>query len=79
MINGLKNLDVDGEYDYSTIDQVEKFAGTHPSSMMERIHRLNWSFTPQKRKLSIKNRFSNWFEKWTGKRIGEYKNYTLIP
>ena len=72
-----KNIASDGEYDYSDIDQIDTFKGTHPTLMRERIDRIHWSFTPGRTKLSLKNKISNWIEKWTGYRIGEYKNYIL--
>ncbi len=74
-----KNIASDGEYDYSDIDQIDTFKGTHPTLMRERIDRIHWSFTPRRTKLSLKNKISNWIEQWTGYRIGEYKNYILKP
>jgi hypothetical protein len=71
--------DVD-EFDYSQIDSLKLFDGTHPKVIQERIKQTNWSFSfdPTKLKLSLKEQFSRTVEKWTGYRIGEYKNYKLL-
>ncbi len=68
------------EFDYSQIDSLELFKGTHPKVIQERIKQTNWnfSFDPTKLKLSAKEKFSRIVEKWTGYRIGEYKNYKLL-
>ena len=68
------------EFDYSQIDSLKHFGGTHPKVFQERIKKTNWefSFDPTKRKLSWKEKLSRTIEKWTGYRIGEYKNYRLL-
>ena len=68
------------EFDYSGIDDLARFDGTHPDVMQRRIDALNWQFTfdPTQRKISIKERFSRFIEQLTGWRIGEYKNYKKI-
>lgn len=72
-------LDVN-EFDYAQIDSLEKFEGTHPAVMQQRIRQMNWkfSFDPTQKKLSFKERVSRWVEQVTGVRIGEYKNYKLL-
>lgn len=67
-------------FDYSRIDSLARFTGTHPEVMKERIARKNWDFEfdPTRKKLSPKVRFLHFIEKKTGYRIGEYKNYKLI-
>ncbi len=67
-------------FDYSDIDSLAKFKGTHPKIMEKRIQRLNWSFSHD---ISGKNlKPLDWilylFERLTGIRIGEYKNYKRI-
>ncbi|MBL7816637.1 MAG: glycosyltransferase family 2 protein [Saprospiraceae bacterium] len=64
-------------FDYTHIDDLERFDGSHPAVMQRRIQALNWtfSFDPTKRKLSMKEQFSRFIERCTGWRIGEYKNY----
>jgi hypothetical protein len=48
--------------------------------MLPRIEQESWlfDFDIQQKRLSTKNRFKMWFEKLTGRRIGEYRNYQLI-
>lgn len=71
--------DVD-EFDYSSIDSVTSFKGTHPKVMQERIKRVNWQFTfdPTQKKLKPKAKFLLFIQKYTGWRIGEYRNYKII-
>ena len=68
------------EFDYSTIDSLQKFQETHPQLMKERIKAQNWKFDvdPSRKNFTLKTWFLYYFEKITGIRIGEYKNYKLI-
>jgi hypothetical protein len=68
------------EFDYSAIDSLQYFTGTHPAVMHERINRMNWhfSFDPAKKQLSFKDKCLLLLEKLTGKRWFEYKNYKII-
>lgn len=65
------------EFDYSEIDSLDRFTGSHPEVMKERIEKINWSFSfdPTQKTLSFKSRLLHWIENTTGWRIGEYKNY----
>lgn len=67
-------------FDYSGIDSLARFTGTHPAVMQNRIARKNWEFpyNPELRQLSVKNRFLHFIEKKSGWRPGEYKNFTII-
>jgi glycosyltransferase involved in cell wall biosynthesis len=67
-------------FDYSEIDSLSHFEGTHPKVMQARIERVNWlfNFDIKVKKLSFKNRLRIAIEKLTGWRIGEYRNYRLI-
>lgn len=67
-------------FDYSKIDSLKRFNGTHPEVMKKRIKAMNWQFDfdPTKKKLSLKNKVLQFIENISGWRIGEYKNYTLI-
>ena len=67
-------------FDYSNIDFLKVFEGTHPKAMEARIKQKNWHFEHDisSKTFSLKTRFLYWFEKKTGIRIGEYKNYTLL-
>jgi glycosyltransferase involved in cell wall biosynthesis len=68
------------DYDYSIIDSLDKFTGTHPAVMDERLKRMNWNFSWDLSKKRF--RFKDWllyrFEKLTGIRLFEYRNYTVI-
>lgn len=68
------------EFDYSQIDSLELFTGSHPLLMQERIKMLNWKFEHDIsiKKYSIKEKVQRLIEKIFKIRIGEYKNYYLI-
>jgi glycosyltransferase involved in cell wall biosynthesis len=67
-------------YDFSGFDSLEKFTETHPNVMLERIERKNWSIELDlsKKKFSLKNLCLYYFEKWTGIRPFDFKNYKII-
>jgi hypothetical protein len=67
-------------YDYSAIDSLAVYKGTHPAVMQERIRKMDWDFSyePSQRKVSIKNSILHWIESTTGKRLFEYRNYRVI-
>ena len=67
-------------FDYSGIDSLSHFEGTHPQIMQDRLKRVNWlfDFDIKIKKLSLKNRLKMTVEKLTGLRIGEYRNYKII-
>lgn len=69
-----------GPFDYSHIDALQKFTGTHPAVMHPRIARQNWQFEfdVTYNNLKLKDRFKNTVEKITGKRPFDYKNYILV-
>ncbi|MCW3085960.1 MAG: glycosyl transferase [Bacteroidetes bacterium] len=75
-----KNIPDVNEFDYSQIDSLVKFNGTHPQIMQERINRMNWkfSFDPTQKKLTLKLKVLLFIEKKFGWKIGEYKNYKII-
>lgn len=75
-----KNIPNVNEFDYSQIDALKLFEGTHPQVLKKRIAAMNWkfSFDPTKKNLSFKYRILHWIEHLLGWRIGEYKNYKLI-
>ncbi len=70
----------DVDFDYSKIDLLKPFSGTHPAVMWPRINRQDWTlnFDTSKNKMSVKNRFLHLVEKLTGYRLFEYKNYRII-
>lgn len=69
-----------GQFDYSQIDSLKLFQGTHPEVMKNRIEKLNWSFDfdPTQKNFGFKNWLLYHLENWTGIRVGEYRNYRKI-
>ncbi len=72
----------DHEFDYGNADRLLRFNGTHPEVMRKRIDAVNWKFsfdpTRLNKKMSLRRRFLQLLEDWTGWRLGEYRNYELI-
>ncbi|MGE0770161.1 MAG: glycosyltransferase family 2 protein [Cyclobacteriaceae bacterium] len=68
------------EFDYSGIDSLRKFEGTHPEVIKRRIQKMNWKFDHDisKNNFRPKDKFKQIVEKLTGWRIGEFRNYKLI-
>ena len=68
------------EFDYSSIDSVARFLGTHPIVMKDRVSNQTWKveIDPSKKKLSFRYKVLLFWEKLTGIRLGEYRNYRLI-
>ncbi len=66
-------------FDYSAITMLHRFEGEHPKVVEERISARNWDFDydPSENKYSMKIRLKKWMEKWTGWRVGEYRNYRV--
>jgi hypothetical protein len=75
-----KNIKTADEFDYSAIDSLTIFEGTHPQEMQKRVDEINWHFDwdPSAKKFSLKNRLMYVIEKITGKRLFEYKNYKIV-
>ena len=68
-------------FDYNeNLDSLEKFTGTHPRVMQQRINEQNWSvdLDLSSKKFSFKDRLLYWFEKKTGIRLFDFKNYRII-
>jgi hypothetical protein len=67
-------------YDFSGYDSLEKFTGTHPNVMLDRIDKKNWviELDISKKKFSLKNKLLYYFEKLTGIRPFDFKNYKII-
>ena len=68
-------------FDYSGIDSLQKFNGTHPSVMQELIAQKNWHFSADisRKRFTLKGWLLYWIEKYTGKRLFEYRNYHILP
>jgi glycosyltransferase involved in cell wall biosynthesis len=74
-----QNLSKEDSFDYSKIDSLDRFTGTHPGVMKERIGRKNWQFDfdPAKKSFGVKAKILHFIEKLSGWRPGEYKNYKI--
>lgn len=67
-------------FDFSDFDSLEKFAGTHPSVMLQRVKEKNWQveLDVNQKKFSFKDKALYWFEKKTGIRLFDFRNYRII-
>jgi hypothetical protein len=67
-------------FDYSWIDSLEKFTGTHPATMQQRIQQKNWTIDLDmaRKRFTFKDRLLYWIEKKTGKRLFAYRNYKIV-
>jgi len=74
------NTDDEEFFDYSKIDSVKLFEGSHPEVMKKRVATQTWNVSPDftKKKFSLKNKLLYWIEKYLGIRPFEYKNYQLL-
>jgi hypothetical protein len=77
----MKSVDTNGnkEFDYSSIDSLKLFTGTHPKVMEERIRQKNWSFEHDIsfNKLSFRYKGKIFIKKYLGINT-YYENYRLI-
>ena len=76
----VKTMVKDLPFDYSQIDALEIYKGTHPAVMKDRIRKMDWEFQfdTGKRKMKLKDSLLFYIEKYTGKRLFEYRNYRLL-
>jgi hypothetical protein len=76
-----QTLRSDDFFDYDQFDSLRLFEGTHPSVLLDRIARQDWdiSLDVSKKKFSLKDRLLYWFERKTGQRLFEFRNYRLLP
>jgi len=77
-----REVPVTAEFDYGNADNLRLFTGTHPKVMQRRIEAANWKFSYDPTKIksshSLRVRVLNGILKYTGIRIGEYKNYKIV-
>lgn len=67
-------------YAYDGTEPLMRFEGKHPAVMQPRIAAANWQFEgdPTRARWSLKDQVSNFLEKTTGWRPGEYRNFVLL-
>jgi len=67
-------------FDFNEFDSLEKFKETHPYVMLDRIEKKNWSleFDTRQKRFSFKDRLLYGFEKLTGIRAFDFRNYKII-
>jgi len=67
-------------FDYTQFDSLQKFTGTHPQPMLERIAKQNWNIdlNIKQKKFKLKDFFLYWYEKLTGKRLFTFRNYKTL-
>lgn len=75
-----KNIPKTEGFDYSKIDSLAHFTGSHPKVIQHRISSQNWQFNfdPTKKRLPFKSRLLHTIESLTGWRAGEYRNYKIV-
>ena len=75
-----ENLSSKNKFDFGEVDMLEYFGESHPELMQEIVAAQNWdfSFDPSRSDFTFKERLLYHFEKLTGYRIGEYRNYRLL-
>jgi len=68
------------EYDFSNVDSLSIFTGSHPAVIQERIQMKNWKFEYdiKIKNLGFKKSILHFIEKISGWRVGENKNYKII-
>ena len=76
----VKTMIKEEPFDYSEIDSLDLFQGTHPEVMKSRIEKMDWEFQYdiKNKDLRFKDYLLQRIEKLTGKRLFEYKNYRII-
>ena len=77
-----ENLPRSDAFDYSSAYELERYTGTHPAVMRDRIEESReWSgdFDPRRLlKKPLAMRITDWIESLTGWRIGEYRNFNEV-
>jgi hypothetical protein len=67
-------------FDFNAFDSLKHFDSEHPSVMKKRIREKNWDvdLDISKKKFSFKEKLLYWYEKKTGKRLFDFRNYKII-
>ncbi|MDB5193398.1 MAG: glycosyltransferase family 2 protein [Segetibacter sp.] len=73
----MKSEDV---FNFDDFDSLDKFTGSHPAVLQQRVANQHWDipYDLTKKKFSFKDKLLYWFEKKTGIRPFEFKNYKII-
>ncbi|TDB63429.1 glycosyltransferase family 2 protein [Arundinibacter roseus] len=73
-------LQSDDFFDFTQFDSLSLFTGTQPQVMQARIARQDWNITidTSQKKFALKDRLLYWFEKKTGIRLFEFRNFYYI-
>lgn len=67
-------------YDFNEYDSLEKFTESHPSVLEKRIQNKNWKIELDitKKQFSLKDKLLYYFEKMTGIRLFDFRNYKIL-
>lgn len=78
--NWQKYMKSEDLFNFEEFDSIEKFNGTHPAVLSKRIREQSWNvkFDLTKKRFSFKDRLLYWFEKKTGIRLFDFRNYKII-
>ncbi|HPI71108.1 MAG TPA: hypothetical protein PLF99_07250, partial [Tenuifilaceae bacterium] len=74
-----KEIERIGDFTYDEVDAVKRFEGTHPVYMNDLINGISWKVNIDETqiKMKFKDKILYIFEKLTGYRLFEYKNYII--
>ena len=72
--------DISDDFDYTSIDSITSFEGTHPEVYVDRVNNTHWNVALDisKKKFKLKDQILYKFEKLTGVRLFDYQNYKII-
>ena len=67
-------------FDFNEFDSLRHFEGTHPAIMKKRLADKNWhiELDVSRKRFSLKEKLLYWYEKKTGKRLFDFRNYKII-
>jgi len=68
------------QFDFTKVDSIQEFDGDHPAVIKDLIEKMNWDIKldTNKKQFNLRKKLLYWYEKQTGKRLFEFKNYKLI-
>lgn len=75
-----ERLEASEIFDYDDYDSLSKFTGTHPAVMKQRVEGMNWNVNLDltRKNFTFSDRLLYWFEKLTGIRPFDFRNYKKI-